>query len=56
VRSAFALAVGTEKTTWTPGLWQIADGYVAVERLDDPAPASVHHYFTVETVIIAAAP
>ncbi len=56
VRSAFALAVGTEKTTWTPGLWQVADGYVAVERLDDPAPASVHHYFTVETVIIAAAP
>jgi outer membrane protein assembly factor BamB len=56
VRSAFPLAVGTEKTTWTPGLWQTADGYVAVERLDDPDPASVHHYFTVETVIIAAAP
>ena len=55
VRSAFRLAVGTEKTTWTPGLWQATDGYVAVERIDDPAPASVHHYFTVETVIIAAA-
>jgi hypothetical protein len=55
VRSAFPLAVGTEKTTWTPGLWQIADGYAAVERLDDPDPASVHHYFTVETVVIAAA-
>jgi len=32
----------------------VADGYVAVERLDDPDPSSVHHYFTVETVIIAA--
>jgi outer membrane protein assembly factor BamB len=55
VRSAFPLAVGTEKTTWTPGLWQIADGYVAVERLDDGDPAPVNHYFTVQTVIIAAA-
>jgi outer membrane protein assembly factor BamB len=55
VRSAFRLAVGTEKATWTPGLWQIAGGYVAVERLDDPDPASVHHYFTVATVVIAAA-
>jgi hypothetical protein len=49
VRSAFRLAVGTEKTTWTPGLWQAADGYVAVERLDGP-----DHYFAVQTVIIAA--
>jgi outer membrane protein assembly factor BamB len=55
VRSAFPLAAGTEKTEWTPGLWQIADGYVAVERLDDPDPRSVHHYFTVATVVIAAA-
>jgi outer membrane protein assembly factor BamB len=54
VRSSFRLAVGTEKTTWTPGLWQAADGYVAIERLDDPNPKSVHHYFTVPTVIIAA--
>jgi hypothetical protein len=54
VRSAFRLAVGTEKTAWTPGLWQAADGYLAMERLDDPNPKSVHHYFTVETVIIAA--
>jgi hypothetical protein len=55
VRSTFPLAVGTEATTWTPGRWQVADGYVAMERLDDPDPNSVHHYFTVETVVIAAA-
>jgi outer membrane protein assembly factor BamB len=45
---------GIEQTNWTPGLWQLTDGYLAVERLDDPDPSSVRHYFTVETVIIAA--
>jgi hypothetical protein len=54
VRSSFTLAVGTERTNWTPGRWQTTDSYVAVERLDDPDPASVHHYFTVETVVVAA--
>ena len=53
-RASFALAVGTETTNWTPGSWQTTDSHVAVERLDDPDPASVHHYFTVETVVIAA--
>lgn len=49
VRTQFPLAVGTESTDWTPGLWQVVDGYVAVERLDrDGQP------FTVETVVIAA--
>jgi outer membrane protein assembly factor BamB len=52
--SSFPLAVGTERTDWIPGRWQVTDGWVAVERLDDPDPASVHHYFTVETVVIAA--
>ena len=52
--SSFVLAVGTEATSWRPGLWQITDAYVAIERLDDPDPESVHHYFTVETVVIAA--
>jgi hypothetical protein len=35
VRSAFVLAVDTERTDWTPGGRQVADGYVAVERLSD---------------------
>jgi outer membrane protein assembly factor BamB len=49
VRTQFPLAVGIESTDWRPGLWQIVDGYVAVERLDaDGDP------FTVETVVIAA--
>jgi outer membrane protein assembly factor BamB len=53
-RSSYPLAIGTERTDWTPGLFQVTDGWVATERLDDPDPASVHHYFTVETVLIAA--
>ena len=49
VRTQFPLAVGTESTDWKPGLGQVADGYVAVERLDrDGDP------FAVETVVIAA--
>ena len=52
--STFVLAVGTEATDWTPGLSQSTAAYIAIERLDDPNPNSVHHYFTVETVIIAA--
>jgi outer membrane protein assembly factor BamB len=54
VRSTFVLALRNEKTAWSPGRWQVADGYAAVERLDDPDPASVHHYFAVEPVVIAA--
>ncbi|WP_249999644.1 PQQ-binding-like beta-propeller repeat protein [Actinoplanes sp. M2I2] len=53
----FPLAVGTEKLTWKPGLWQVTDDYVAIERLtgDGPAdPEAPGHYFTVDTVIIAA--
>jgi len=49
VRTQFPLAVGTEPTDWTPGSWQVADGYVAVERLaGDGEP------FTVETVVVAS--
>jgi hypothetical protein len=48
------MAVGGEKTTWSPGGWQVTDGYVAIERIDDPGPSSVHHLFTVEAVIIVA--
>jgi hypothetical protein len=49
VRTEFPLAVGTESTDWKPGLWQVTDGYVAVERL-----AADGEPFAVETVVIAA--
>jgi hypothetical protein len=52
--TSFVLAVGTEATKWTPGLSQTTASYVAIERLDNPDPNSVDHYFTVETVVIAA--
>lgn len=33
VRSAFPLRLNTEKpSAWTPGRWQVADGYVVVQR------------------------
>lgn len=57
VLSEFPLAVGTEKLTWKPGLWQVTDDWVAIERLtgDGPAdPEAPEHYFTVDTVIIAS--
>jgi outer membrane protein assembly factor BamB len=49
VRTQFPLAVGTENTDWKPGLWQVVDGYVAVERLKKDGDP-----FTVETVLLAA--
>jgi hypothetical protein len=52
--TAILLAFGTETIRWTPGLWQTTATYTAVERLADPDPTSVHHYFTVGTVIITA--
>ncbi|MBL7254521.1 PQQ-binding-like beta-propeller repeat protein [Paractinoplanes lichenicola] len=57
VMSEFPLAVGTEKLTWKPGLWQVTDDWVAIERLtgDGPAdPEAPEHYFTTDTVIIAS--
>jgi len=57
VLSDFPLAVGRERLTWKPGLWQVTDEWVAIERLtgDGPAdPDAPEHYFTVDTVIIAA--
>ena len=56
-RAEFPLAVGTEHLTWNPGRWQVTDGHVAIERLAVDAPADPEtpgHYFTVDTVIIAA--
>ena len=50
----FPLAVGSEKLDWKPGLWQVTDGWVAIERLAASGPAS--DYFTVDTVIIASLP
>jgi outer membrane protein assembly factor BamB len=53
----FPLAVGTERLDWKPGLFEVADGYVAIERLTTNGPAdpdAPDHYFTPETVVIAA--
>jgi outer membrane protein assembly factor BamB len=53
----FPLAVGTEKLDWKPGLFSLAGGYVAIERLTTDGPADADapdHYFTQETVILAA--
>jgi hypothetical protein len=53
----FPLAVDQERLAWSPGRWQVANGYLAIERLtpDGPAdPDAPDHYFTVETVILAA--
>jgi hypothetical protein len=47
----FPLAVGTEKLDWEPGLWQVTDDYVAIERLDEE---TADGYFTLDTVIIAS--
>jgi hypothetical protein len=54
VRASFPPAAGTEKTDWVPGRWQVADGFVAVERMSTDGDPD--HYFTVETVVIAAVP
>jgi outer membrane protein assembly factor BamB len=53
----FPLRVGTEELNWKPGRFAVADGYVAIERLTTGGPAdpdAPDHYFTPETVIIAA--
>jgi outer membrane protein assembly factor BamB len=53
----FPLEVGTESLTWTPGLFQVADGYLAIERLTTggpTAPDAPDHYFTQQTVLLAA--
>ena len=53
----FALQVGTEHLDWNPGLTQVADGYLAIERLTAGGPTdpdAPDHYFTQETVLLAA--
>jgi outer membrane protein assembly factor BamB len=53
----FPLRVGTERLDWNPGRFQIADGYLAVERLTAGGPAdpdAPDHYLTQQTVILAA--
>jgi outer membrane protein assembly factor BamB len=53
----FPLRIASEKLTWKPGLDQVTDGYVAIERLtgDGPAdPTAPDHYFTQQVVILAA--
>ncbi len=48
VRLQFPLVVNREGTDWTPGGWQVAGGYVAVERRTPDGP------FAPETVVLAA--
>jgi hypothetical protein len=53
----FPLQVGTEKLTWVPGRYRVADGFVAIERLTAGGPTNPDapdHYFTQQTVILAA--
>ncbi|MET0492830.1 MAG: PQQ-binding-like beta-propeller repeat protein [Actinoplanes sp.] len=48
--NAFPLYVSDERVAeWKPGLWQVTDGFVAIERLDPD-----DSYYTTDTVIIAA--
>lgn len=57
VLADFPLAVGTEKLDWKPGLFQIAGGFLAIERLTTGGPADADapdHYFSPQTVVIAA--
>jgi hypothetical protein len=57
-RAAFPLYVKDERVApWKPNLWQLADGYVAIERLRPGAttnPDEPNHYYTIDPVIIAA--
>jgi hypothetical protein len=56
-RGSFRPAFGTEATDWEPGRWQVADGFLAIERLGaggDADPEAPDHYFGVETVLIGA--
>jgi hypothetical protein len=53
----FPLKVGTDQLGWTPGRYQIAAGYVAIERLRTGGPKNPDapdYYFTQDTVILAA--
>ena len=53
----FPLRIGAEKLTWTPGGYQVAGGYAAIERLIAGGPTdpdAPDYYFSQETVILAA--
>ncbi|MCU7727237.1 PQQ-like beta-propeller repeat protein [Actinoplanes sp. KI2] len=52
----YPMANENESLTWDPGLWQVTDRFVAVERLavDRPDnPDTPGYYFSVNTVLIA---
>ncbi len=52
--SRFVLAYRRDRTGWVPGHVLARDGFVAVERLADPAAADDdRYYFSAETVIMA---
>jgi putative pyrroloquinoline-quinone binding quinoprotein len=56
-RTSLTLRVGTESLSWKPGLYQVTDHHVAIERLHPGGPADPDkpdHYFTVDTDILAA--
>lgn len=57
-RSAFPLYVPKERVeAWKTERWQLADGYLAVERLMPEAgddPAEPNHFYTTDPVVIAA--
>jgi hypothetical protein len=54
----FSLGAGAESTEWKPGLFRIAGGYLAIERLRTDAPEddpeSPIYYLTLDTVLLAA--
>lgn len=54
-RSRFPLTVGRDGTGWAAGSAYAADGYLAVERLKEPAdPDDRGYYLTAEPVVLAA--
>ena len=49
----------TDNTDWKPGLFNVTDGYLAIERLNSDAPddpESPSYYLTLDTVLIVVLP
>jgi outer membrane protein assembly factor BamB len=58
-RADFRLGVGTESTDWTLGQYAVTEGHLAIERLNPDGPTNPDapdHYFTMDTVVVAAIP
>ncbi|GGN78583.1 hypothetical protein GCM10010112_52500 [Actinoplanes lobatus] len=59
LRYTYPMAYGTDDTHWKPGLYQVFDGYLAMERLSPEAPedpASPIYYLTLDTVLVTVLP